>query len=211
MKIKNFDYQSIIPFEDHYGKSTYNPKKCFYYYKKRTNSNINYSLKQTFLYIENYYRNYNYSDKMTASEINGNTNMLLNKLCNLDYDNKISFSVISSIVLSLIISIFIASLQTSGTEFENNYFDVCNNVLHYANTQLVASAGFFEAVINVIFYILTIVILASIIVVFAIGLPTVVRHVYYATVYKRTFIDPYERDIVKRTLSTYDKKYEKID
>ena len=47
----------------------------------------------------------------------------------------------------------------------------------------------------------------SIILLFAFGLPALIRNIYDYSVYNRTFIIPYEREIVKKTLLTYSDDY----
>lgn len=111
LRIKNFDYQSIKLFDKVYKKEKCKSKKCFKYYMRRTNRDKNYSIQQTFSYIDKHYSKLKYNKTLNDGKIRDNTNKLINRLCNLNYENNISFSVITSIVLSLVISLFIAFLQ----------------------------------------------------------------------------------------------------
>ncbi len=211
MKTKNFDYQQIKSFTKVYSKKGCNPYRCFKYYKKRTYNDINYSLQKTFSYINKYYMDFKFSKNMTASEVRNNTNMLINRMCNLDYENKISFSVISSIVLSLIISILIATLQIPIEGIGQNYFEFFNTVLKDVDVNISASRNILELSINVFFYILTFFILSLVIVILVFWLPNLIKIIYNANIYNRTFIRPYEREIVKKTLDSYNASYKFLD
>ena len=207
LRKKNFDYQSIKPFDKVYKKEQCNSKKCFKYYMRRTNRDKNYSIQQTFSYIDKYYSKLKYNKTLNAGKIRDNTNKLINRLCNLNYEYNISFSVITSIVLSLVISLFIASLQIPSSDLGENYFEFCNDALKEAHMYINESIGLLEIIINVSYYVLVFIILMSIILLFAFGLPTLIRNIYDYSVYNRTFIIPYEREIVKKTLSTYSDDY----
>ena len=69
------------------------------------------------------------------------------------------------------------------------------------------SVGLLDIIINVLYYVLDFIILMSIILLFAFGIPALIRNIYDYSVYNRTFIIPYEREIVKKTLLTYNNDY----
>ncbi len=207
LRIKNFDYQSIKSFDKVYKKENCKSKKCFKYYMRRTHRDKNYSIQQTFSYIDKHYSKLKYNKTLNAGKIRENTNKLINRLCDLNYENNISFSVITSIVISLVISLFIAFLQIPISELGENYFEFCNDALKEAHMYINESIGLLDIIINVLYYLLVFILLMSIILIFAFGLPALIRNIYDYSVYNRTFIIPYEREIVKKTLLTYSDDY----
>ncbi len=206
MKSKNFDYQSIIPFDKAKPNVNFNPKRCFKYYFKHTNKNKVYSLEETFKYINKHYASYKKSDKMNASERYSNQRVLIDKLSDLDYDSQISFSVAYSVVVSLFISLYFAFLQTSD-DSGNNFFEGLNNCFKAMETIISQQSNITVKIIEIISVLIVFVLTICFVSLPVWGLIGLIKDKYVSTKYYNRLLKPYERKVVQEMLMTYNSDY----
>lgn len=207
MKAKNYDYQSIKPFEKAKPNAKFKPQLCFKYYIKQTGGNKVYSLEKTFKYIDDFYEKYEKNNKMNAHEKYTNQNFLINKLSYLDYQNQISFSVVYPIFSSIVISLYFASLQIPN-ENGYNFFEVINNGFNEYKTAMEQYPSIAATIADIICGVILFAIVLLILSIPAANLIVFVKERYDFTKYNNKFLLPYERKVVQETLSSYDKDYD---
>lgn len=208
MKEHNFDYQNIESFQTKYkdkANSKCRSKKCYKYYLKQTQYDKNYSLQQTFKYIDSFYKQYEEKHNTTASKKFNSTNYLLSRLTNLEYQSKNSFSILSSIIISLFISFFVAALQTD--EGGTNFFKLFNDAMNVLKINMLNSANPLQIMVIVlciiiIFFMFTIMIFLIILL-----LSYVSQSIFEMNSFYKINIMPYEMKVITNTLGTYDSRY----
>lgn len=222
MKKQDFNYQNIKPYIKPKFKiqtifkdplNCYS-EKCFNYYKRHTKSNINYSLEKTFQYIDKHYDKLKFvetkNDKTTASEKLKNTSYLLQRLSELEYQQKNSFSVSSCLVTSFCVSFCIAIFQIP-VENGLNFFEFVNNWLlqlteYISNSS--AYAGFAAGFASLVMILL----LFSIPITAAIYIANnILGAINEHKLHYKMIIVPYEKKVVLDTLTTYSHRYKYIE
>lgn len=206
MKSKNFDYQSIIPFDKAKPNVKFNPKRCFKYYIKYTNKNEVLSLEETFKYIRKHYAAYKMTNKMNASESYANQRILIDKLSDLDYDSQISFSVAYSVVVSLFISLYFASLQISDGS-GNNFFEALNNSFKALEAIISQPLNIAAKIIVMIISFIVLALVIAFVSSPVLSLILLIKDKYLSSIYYNKFLKPYERKVVQETLMTYNSDY----
>ncbi len=206
MKSKNYDYQSIIPFEIANPNVKFNPKRCFKYYFKHTNKNKVYSLEETIRYIKMHYAGYKMTNKMNASERYSNQKVLIDKLSDLDYDSQISFSVAYSVFVSLYISLYFALLQISDSSGKN-FFEALNDCLKALGEIISQQSNITIKIIEIISVVIVFVLTICFVSLPVWGLIGLIKDKYISTKYYNRLLKPYERKVVQETLMTYNSDY----
>lgn len=205
MKVKNYDYQSIIPFEKAKPNAKFKPERCFKYYIKRTKNKV-YALEETFKYIDNYYAGYKKNDKMNASEKYANQEILIDRLSDLDYDNQMSFSVAYSVVASLVMSFYFSVLQTSDRSGKN-FFEGLNISIENLETFINQQSNIFVKILEILCGLLLISLTIALVSLPAVCLIELIKDKYKSTKYYNKFLKPYERKAVQEALATYGSDY----
>lgn len=205
MKVKNYDYQSIIPLGKAKPNAKFKPERCLKYYIKRTKNKV-YALEETFKYIDNYYAGYKKNDKMNASEKYANQEILIDRLSDLDYDNQMSFSVAYSVVASLVMSFYFSVLQTSDRSGKN-FFEGLNISIENLETFINQQSNIFVKILEILCGLLLISLTIALVSLPAVCLIELIKDKYKSTKYYNKFLKPYERKAVQEALATYGSDY----
>ena len=211
MKHKNYDYQSIEPFEklqQRKGWVDCCSERCFRYYKKNTDKNINASIKFTFKYIKSYYAAQRFNKNMSSRDEKCNTNDLLERYKDLDNSLKNSISIITSTVISFFISFGFALFTLSNNNGENffiSFAEMIDPVINY----IVNNMSIIMVIALPIILVLILLCLSPLII-------TCIYPIYASkeicsinSTYKQIIV-PYERDEIIDTLATYNQGYSKL-
>lgn len=204
-KIKNSDFQHILPFEQK-KKNAFLGKcktaKCFSYYYKNTKA-VDYSITKTFHYIDRFYQKQEFKEEMSCKDRSKSLDNLIKRFDSLYYQSKISFSIVSSVAISIIITFLFTFLQLpnkDGDTYFSMFIDICSMRENLELTNMLQIVTVFSVqCILLLLYI-------SIPVFIAWYTIVLVKRIYLIKTENRLIIIPYERDVIVKTIATYDYK-----
>lgn len=203
--IKNSDFQHIVPFERKKKKAFTGKCKstqCLRYYYKKTND-IDYSITKTLHYIDEFYIKQKYNKGVSCKNKSKSLSKLINRYDSLYYQSKISFSIISSVVISIIITFIFSLLQhkdNNGNTYFSLFIEICSM---RENLELVT---IMQTVFIIIAQYLLLILYISILVLVAWYTIILVKLIYLINTNKRLILIPYERDVIIKTIETYNIK-----
>lgn len=208
--MNNWKNGNLKPFSQKYKDKNWDQcpsKKCLRYYSKKTKDE-NASICITFYYIDEYYSGKKYVDGLSQNEQFNYTKQLLYRYEELEKTSKYSFSIISSVLTSFIISFLLYFLQTPD-ESGISYLDMLGNYINSGVNFILTLEPLITIIMALIF--LSILCLFLGVLATVVILPIIISEaVYYNNSVYKNIIVPYEKKVIIDTLSTYDKRYESI-
>lgn len=203
---KTFDYQKITPYQLKNTKE-YNPKKCFKYYMSRTKKDMNASIQSTYRYIKNYYNSKSFCENMQLEEQYKTTNELLHRYEEANKAYKYSYSNLSSIIVSFIISLCFIFLQIPSNDGQT-YFEKAYYLLEHTYDIICEYSIVVGIILMPLFFMaIALVSLAPLTILLIVQGP--VDLLYYSKY--RNFIIPFERATIIETLKTYNDNYSALE
>lgn len=215
-KQKTANTNKATEFIDKFGCEISKTTKCLRYYikktKKRSNKTKDYNsaIQYTYDFI-----NYSYNKKKekydspdtTEEEKIKITNELLNKFGELNKKHKYTFSLISSVIVSAIISTLFAFLgnpNPAGMTYWNSVVGLINAQAEiFKNTPPIVST----------FFLLLFIALLSLAILILIGVIIIaylVADMFYYSKY-RNMVVPYEKEVLHKILTDIDERYSNLD
>ena len=197
----------IPKFSDKHGFDLFKIKKSWKYYFKKTKRNVSSALDYTLNYIDQCYIGKQYSPKMDEEEKIKNKNNLLLRFNELSKKHKYSYSIISSVAGSFLISFLFLLLQTHGDEeltFWEQIFKSINSMF-----EELAKADIITSIVLLPLIFIVICILLVVPVCILIFTYVILDALYYSNY--RNMVVPYERKVILKTLQSYDGRYKELD
>lgn len=203
--IKSSEYHKIIPFDVKY-KNAYEgickSPKCFRYYYKLT-KNTSFSISEVFKYIDKFYARKKPNKNMSCDDESKALLYLLNRYDYLNYKTRISFSIISSVAISIIITLIFSLLQLSDKD-GLSYFLIIQNISEFDKTFQIDNP--LAALFVLLLQFIALAICFSILVVVAWYVIVLIRYIYLLNTQIRLVVVPYERETIAKTIKTYNLK-----
>ncbi len=204
------DFSNINPFCLKYQDKHWDQcpsKKCLKYYLRKTKNKIA-SISITFYYIDDYYEKKKNIGGLSNNDKTNYAGELLCRYEELEKTSKYSFSIISSVIISFIITLLFIFLQTPDKN-GISYFDILGNYISSGVNLELTLEPLVAIIVSLIF--LPILCLLSVVLVTIIILPIIISEaVYYHNSVYKNIIVPYEKSVIINTLSTYDERYKSI-
>lgn len=199
--------ENIVAFNEKHGFDITKTKKCWKYYYKKAKRNSALALRYTYKYIDYCYNDKKYNPKMTDEDKLKIKNELLSRFGELSKMHKYSYSIISSVAASFLVSFLIALLQIPD---ETN-MSVLQQIYIYIKSlsDLLAKNGVITLIVLLPLFILSICLL--LLIPFSILIITylLLDMLYYSPY--RNIVVPYERKVILDTLKSFDERYEYLD
>lgn len=198
---------NIVEFNVKHGFDSFKIQKCWKYYYKKTKRNIALALHYTYKYIDQCYMDKKYSPKMKAEDQLYITNDLLNKFGELSKKHKYSYSIITSVASSFLISFLFMLLQFRFNDEPSFFEQIFQNIGDMSDT--LKNSGVIASIICMPLFIGVIGIMS--IVPFCILIITFLflDSLYYSNY--RNMVIPYERKVILKTLQSFDERYKELD
>lgn len=215
-KLETANTNKATEFIDKFGCEISKTSKCLRYYIKKTKKkpnktkDYNSAIQYTYDFI-----NYSYNKKKekynspdtTAEEIVLITNELLNKFGELNKKHKYTFSLISSVIVSAIISTLFAFLgnpNISGMSYWDSVVGLIN-----AQTEIFKNTPPIVSTIVLPFFIVLFS-FAMLVLVGVIIIAYLVADLFYYSKY-RNLVVPYEKEVLIKILTDIDERYSNLD
>lgn len=209
IKNKNSDYQSLPSFAKKCKrafKGSCKTYRCYNYYMRHT-GDVYYTIKMVFKYIDDFYSKLEYNKDMSCKHRAKEMSKLTKRYDNLNYKSKISFSIISSVVISVFITLMFSLLQTPD-ENGSTYFTLIKQMENVDYSSVVKSFdGIFAILLLKILVFMT---WFSIFISFSCFAIFAIKQIYLLNSQMRLIVIPYERNAIIKTISTYNSKLETI-
>ena len=180
--------------------------KCYNHYYKYT-KNTYLTIKFTFKYINSFYSMYSNKKGISVDEKSKKVNYLMKRYNKLNYKSKISFSIITSVVISVFITLMFSILQTPD---KNNitYFSFIKQIDTIDYSSVIQNPITFTFVLNLQFWIITV--WLSIFVLFSWLIIFTIKKIYLLYSPMRLILISYERTAIAKAISTYNPDLGKI-
>lgn len=202
VKPNNSDFQKLTPFKDKC-KSAFNGNckayRCLRYYNRHTGDSC-YTIKKVFEYIDEYYSKLKYNEDISCKKRSSQLNKLINRYDSLYYKSKISFSIITSVAISMIVTLIFSLLQEPDKD-GTTYFSLItqigkiNEALPFSEPISLIILSFFKLAMLILCF--------SILIFFAWFVIFAIREIYLCNTQMRLVVIPYEREVIAKTISTY--------
>lgn len=208
-KNKNSDFKNIPLFwnkSKRAFKGNCKSYRCLNYYNRHTVDSC-FNTNQVFAYIDKFYSKLKCNDNMSCKEKSKQLNKLINRYDSLYYKSKVSFSIISSVIISMMITLIFCLLQNKD---KNNldYFSLIQSIcsaLHDVSS--IAESVQFKDLAHIVLLLLAMLIfLLSLLVIFALTVIWAIKQIYLLDTFMRLVVIPYERQVIVKTISTYNYK-----
>jgi len=175
------------------------PYKCYNHYYKYT-QNTYLTIKFTFKYINSFYSMYSNKKGISVDEKSKKVNYLMKRYNKLNYKSNISFSIITSVVISVFITLMFSILQTPDKN-NNTYFSLIKQIDTIDYSSVIQNPITFTFVLTLQFGIITvwlsIFVLLSWLIIFTI------KQIYLFYSPMRLILISYERTAIAKAISTY--------
>ena len=182
------------------------PYKCYNNYYKYT-QNTYLTIKFTFKYINSFYSMYSNKKGISVDEKSKKVNYLMKRYNKLNYKSNISFSIITSVVISVFITLMFSILQTPDKN-NNTYFSLIKQIDTIDYSSVIQNPITFTFVLTLQFGIITvwlsIFVLLSWLIIFTI------KQIYLFYSPMRLILISYERTAIAKAISTYNPDLGKI-
>ncbi len=201
-KIENSNYQDLPPFVTKCKsafKGNCKARRCFNYYMRHT-GDLHYSTKKVYDYIGDYYSKLEYNKKISCKKTTKQLTYLTRRYERLNYKSKVSFSIITSVFISVFITLMFSILQTPDAN-GTTYFTLIRNIDKIDYSLAIQSPGSFF--ILLVFQFLTFIFWFSIFVFFAWIAVFATKELSLLNSNVRLIVLPYERETIIKTISTY--------
>lgn len=208
-KNKNSDFKNIPLFWNKCTrafKGNCKSSRCLRYYNRHTGDSC-FTTNQVFAYIDKFYSKLECNVNMSCKDKSTQLNNLIKRYDSLYYKSKVSFSIISSVIISMMITLIFSLLELKD---KNNldYFSVIQSIcsaLH--NVSSIAESAQFKDLVHIELILLGMLIFSlSLLVIFAITVIWAIKQIYLLESFMRLVVIPYERQVIIKTISTYNYK-----
>ena len=208
-KNKNSDFKNVPLFWNkctRASKGNCKSSSCLRYYNRHTGDSC-FATNKVFAYIDVFYSKLRCNDNMSCKERSKQLNKLIKRYDSLYYKSKISFSIISSVIISMMITLFFCLLQLKD---QNNldYFSVIKSICSaLQNVSSVAESAQYKDLVCIVLILLGMLTFTLfLLVVLAILVIWAIKVTHLADPSMRLIVIPYERQVIIKTISTYNLK-----
>lgn len=201
-KIENSNFQGLPPFVAKCKsafKGDCKARRCFNYYMRHTND-LHYSTKKVYAYIDDFYSKLEYNKKISCKKTTKQLTYLTHRYERLNYKSKISFSIITSVFISVFITLMFSLLQTPDAN-GTTYFTLIRDIDKIDYSLAIQSPGSFF--ILLVFQFLTFIFWFSIFAIFAWLAVLLTKELSLLNSKVNLIVFPYERETIIKTISTY--------
>lgn len=180
--------------------------RCLNYYNRHTEDSC-FNTNQVFAYIDKFYSKLKCNDNMSCKEKSKQLDKLINRYDSLYYKSKVSFSILSSVIISMMITSIFCFLQLKD---KNNldYFSLIQSICSMLQnvSSIAESTQFKDLALIVIILLLMLIFSLSLLFIFAVLVIWLIKEIYLLDPSMRLIVIPYERQVIAKTISTYNYK-----
>lgn len=208
-KNKNSDFKNVPLFWNKCTrafKGNCKSSSCLRYYNRHTGDSC-FATNKVFAYIDKFYSKLKCNDNMSCKEKSKQLNKLINRYDSLYYKSKVSFSILSSVIISMMITSIFCFLQLKD---KNNldYFSLIQSICSMLQnvSSIAESTQFKDLALIVIILLLMLIFSLSLLFIFAVLVIWLIKEIYLLDPSMRLIVIPYERQVIVKTISTYNYK-----
>lgn len=208
-KNKNSDFKNVPLFWNKCTrafKGNCKSSSCLRYYNRHTGDSC-FATNQVFAYIDKFYSKLKCNDSMSCKDKSKQLNKLIKRYSSLCYESKVSFSITSSVIISMMITSIFCFLQLKD---KNNldYFSLIQNIFKMLQnvSSIAESTQFKDLALIVIILLLMLIFSISLLFIIAVLVIWLIKEFYFSDTFMKLIVIPYERQVIVKTISTYNYK-----